>query len=226
MYIQLESQVINYEHTGEGAPLILLHGNGEDHHIFDELVAAIFDRYEIYALDTRGHGESATPAEYHYTDMADDVANFIEYYDIKKPAILGFSDGGIIALLTAIRHPETVGRLIVCGANTTPKGLKWRTRREIKKDYKKTKSDLIAMMLREPNITDIQLKGIRVPTVVVAGEKDIIAPKHTQYIAETIPGATIHIMEGENHGSYVIHSDKLKSVVKDYIPTDRIGGPR
>lgn len=224
MYIQLESQVINYEHTGEGRPLILLHGNGEDHHIFDELTMELSKRYEIYALDSRGQGESATPNEYHYEDMAQDVAHFIEYYNIVKPVIIGFSDGGIVALLTAIRHPDLVGELIVCGANTSPAGLTFKSRHGIKKDYKKTKSDLIGMMLREPNITDEELRSIRIPTVVIAGERDIIKPKHTQHIVDMIPEATLRVMEGEDHGSYVIHSDKLASIIKEYIPAHPTGG--
>ena len=221
MYIQLDSQVINYEHTGEGSPLILLHGNGEDHHIFDELIAALGDRYDIYALDSRGQGESATPAEYHYEDMADDVANFIRYYNIEKPSVVGFSDGGIIALICAVKNPDLIGELMICGANTNPDGLTWATKREIKRDYKRTKSELIGMMLREPNITDEQLRSIHIPTIVIAGEKDIVKPKHTQHIVDVIPNSTLRIMEGENHGSYVIHSDKLEDLIRDYIGGQR-----
>ena len=78
MYIQLNSQVICYEKTGEGAPVILIHGNTEDHHIFDRLIEDMEKDHTVYAMDSRGHGESATPKEFHYADMAEDVINLIK----------------------------------------------------------------------------------------------------------------------------------------------------
>ena len=78
MVIQINSQVIHYEHTyceaSSNPPLLLLHGNGEDLHIFDELIFSLRNEYEIYALDARGHGLSAAPDVLHYDDMAEDVA--------------------------------------------------------------------------------------------------------------------------------------------------------
>ena len=99
MYIQLNSQVICYEKTGEGSPVILIHGNKGDHHTFDALAETMSNYHTVYAMDSRGYGESATPKEYHYKDMAEDVINLINALDIEKPYLIGFSDGGIIALL-------------------------------------------------------------------------------------------------------------------------------
>ena len=130
MVIQLNSQVIWYEKSGEGDPVILLHGNQESHEIFDELAARLSERFTVYALDSRGHGKSATPAEIHYEDMATDVIHFVEALEIHKPILCGFSDGGIVALLAAIRRSRLFSRLIVCGANLSPKGLKGSVLRE------------------------------------------------------------------------------------------------
>ena len=77
MYIQLNSQVICYEKTGEGSPVILIHGNKGDHHTFDALAETMSNYHTVYAMDSRGYGESATPKEYHYKDMAEDVINLI-----------------------------------------------------------------------------------------------------------------------------------------------------
>ena len=87
MYIQLNSQVICYEKTGEGSPVILIHGNKGDHHTFDALAETMSQRHTVYAMDTRGHGESATPKEYHYRDMAEDVINLINALDIENPYV-------------------------------------------------------------------------------------------------------------------------------------------
>ena len=78
MYIQLDNQVLYYEKTGETGPeVVLLHGNGESHEIFDELVSKLREDHQVITMDSRGHGLSATPSELHYADMAGDVINLI-----------------------------------------------------------------------------------------------------------------------------------------------------
>jgi len=210
MYVQLESQVIYYDKVGEGRPMVLLHGNGEDHEIFKELMAALEGQFTMYAMDTRGHGGSATPSTYHYEEMAEDAYQLIRFLELEQPIILGFSDGAILAMLLEINHPGTAGQLILCGGNTTPKGLEGYAYREIKKRFKKLGNPLDELMIKEPNITKAQLQGIGAKTMVLAGEKDIIRKKETKYIASSIPGATMEILPGENHFSYLINSDKLK----------------
>jgi pimeloyl-ACP methyl ester carboxylesterase len=210
MYVQLESQIIYYDKVGEGQPILLLHGNGEDHEIFKELMEALQDRFTCYAMDTRGHGASATPSEYHYDQMAEDVYHLIRFLELEKPLVLGFSDGAILAMLTEIHHPGTIGRLILCGGNTTPKGMEGYAYHEMKKRYKKMGNPLDLLMVTEPNITKAELRTIACPTLVIAGEKDIIRKKETKHIATEIPNATMEILPGENHFSYLINSDKLK----------------
>ena len=213
MYIQLNGQVLYYEKTGEGSPLILLHGNGESHEIFDALIPGLSRQYTVYAIDSRGQGGSATPKSYHYADMAQDVVNFITSLEIERPIICGYSDGGIVALMVAMERSELLSSIVVCGANLSPAGLTGKARREMKSLYKKTGSPLIAMMLEEPNIPAESLSKITIPAIICAGSKDIIKPKETQTIADHIPNSTLHIFEGETHSSYVVHSDKLHSVL-------------
>ena len=214
MYIQLNGQVLLYEKTGEGSPVILLHGNGESHEIFDKLIPGLANSHTVYAIDSRGQGGSATPKSYHYADMAQDVVNFITSLEIKKPILCGYSDGGIVALIVAIEHSELLSSIVVCGANLSPAGLTGKARREIKSAYKKAGNPLVGMMLEEPNISPESLSKITVPAIVCAGSKDIIKPKETQTIAVHIPNAKLHIFEGETHGSYVVGSDKLLEVIQ------------
>lgn len=218
MYIQLNSQVIYYEHLGEGEkPLILLHGNEEDHTIFDELCQELADHFDIYAIDSRGQGLSATPKEFHYRDMAEDVLNLISSLSLKAPAVFGFSDGGIIALLAEIISPGTFTHIIAAGANTTPDALSFGARREIKRDFKKTGNPLALLMLTEPNISVKELKAIACPTLLLGGQKDLISSKEFKKMESAIPNATLEILSGEDHGSYVIHSDKLASRICEYL---------
>ncbi|MCR5545011.1 MAG: alpha/beta hydrolase [Lachnospiraceae bacterium] len=218
MYIQLNSQVIYYEHFGEGEkPLILLHGNGEDHTIFDELCNELDSHFDIYALDSRGQGLSATPKEYHYKDMAEDVLNLVLSLSIKSPAIFGFSDGGIVSLLAEIASPGSFTHIIAAGANTTPDALSFGARREIKREFKKSGNPLSNLMLTEPNITQVELSSISCPTLLLGGQKDLISSKEFKKMQSAIPNSELEILPGEDHGSYVIHSSTLAPRIKSFI---------
>lgn len=202
-----------YEVHGDGRPMILVHGNGETHEIFDTIILPLAEHYTVYTLDLRGHGQSSPTAHYHYQDMADDIYAFIKELDIESPIFYGFSDGGIIGLLIASAHPQAFSRLIVSGSNTTPAGVKLYWRLFFCRLYLKTKDDKICMMLREPHITSVQLSRITVPTLILAGEKDIVKHCHTKRLACAISTSTLTILPGEDHASYVIGSAKLVELI-------------
>lgn len=106
MKIFVNSIHLYYEKFGEGSPLILLHGNGESHQIFDRAIPILSRYFTVYALDTRGHGESDMVREFHYSDMAEDVKCFIEALALQKPILYGFSDCGIVGLMIASKYPD------------------------------------------------------------------------------------------------------------------------
>ena len=123
MYIKLGNVNLYYEQSGSGRPLILLHGNGENHHIFDELSRSLSGVYSVYLLDSRRHGKSSK-APVGYGLMTEDVARFIQEMGLEKPALLGFSDGGIIGLKLASQYPDLLSALIAAGPNCNPQGSK------------------------------------------------------------------------------------------------------
>ncbi|MDD6450499.1 MAG: alpha/beta hydrolase [Lachnospiraceae bacterium] len=210
-YIQLNGQIIAYEKSGFGPrPFLLLHGNGEDHHIFDELVRVIDQqKFTIYAIDSRGHGASAEAKDLHYLNFALDVSRFITSLELEDVFIVGFSDGAIIALILASLHPDMLSGMIICGANRNPDGLTPKAIRMIRSAYRKDKNPLTAMMLSEPNILDRDLKRISVPVLVLAGEHDMIKKEETEAITRALPNSRMEILPGESHDSYVVHSEKL-----------------
>ncbi|WP_033151775.1 alpha/beta fold hydrolase [Pseudobutyrivibrio ruminis] len=217
MYIQLNSQVICYEKTGEGTPVILIHGNNGNLHDFDALAETMSMYHTVYAMDSRGHGESATPKEYHYRDMADDVINLITALDIEKPYLVGYSDGGIIALLVAIKASKLLSGIVCCGANLSPAGIHHRALREMKKDYKRTNDPKILMMLEEPDISPSDLRRISVPAMIFAGEDDCIKEKESEKIAANIPEAELHILPDENHDSYIVGTNRLFKYISGFL---------
>lgn len=217
MKILVNNINLYYETYGEGQPIILLHGNGETHEIFDKLIESLKDNYKVYAIDSRCHGKSEDLIEISYKLMRDDIIEFIKKLNIEKPILYGFSDGGIIGILIAIKEPDILSKLIVSGANITPNGLKTKDYLLTKLSYFFTKNKLLKIMLKEPNIKKEELNKIKIPTIILAGEKDCIKLKHTKFIADNIKNSTLEIIKKETHGSYIAHSEKIYTILKKYI---------
>ncbi|MEG1180878.1 MAG: alpha/beta hydrolase [Oscillospiraceae bacterium] len=206
-----------YEKSGDGPPIILLHGNGETHEIFDVLTKSLEKNFSVYSVDSRRHGKSTRGCTLSYELMANDIAQLIEKLCLEKPVIYGFSDGGIIGLLLAIEHGELVGTIIASGANATPNGLKRSLRAYLKVSSLFKKSPLTELMLSEPNISADELRKIKNDVVLLAGQRDLILQKHTRYIASNIKGCRVQILPKENHSSYIVHSQKLYDILAPYI---------
>lgn len=128
-----------------------------------------------------------------------------------------FSDGGIIGLLIAIKEPMLLSKLIISGANTTPDILSIPFKLFTNLIYFFTRSKYIKMMLNEPNIKTEELKNIRIPVYVLAGEKDIVKYEHTKYIDDNIENSTLEIIKKENHGSYIVNNEKIYEIIKNYL---------
>lgn len=217
MLIKVNNININYEVYGQGSPIILLHGNQETHEIFDKLIEKLQVNYTVYALDSRCHGKSDNPDKISYNLMAEDTIAFIKKLKISKPILYGFSDGGIVGLLIAIKEPDILSNLIISGANITPDATTKLVTILTRLFYFFTKNKLIKMMLDEPNIPLEDLQRITIPVHVLAGEKDVIRLNHTKLIANNIKNSTLEIVKSENHGSYIIHSDKIYGIIKKYL---------
>lgn len=213
MMVSVNGVEINLEIVGNGPPLILLHGNGEDHTIFNRSVSVLKESFTIYLPDSRGHGGSSSVDEFHYDDMAEDMFALIEELQIERPMFCGYSDGGIVGLLLASRHPGLFSKLIVCGANTDPSMLKGFFMFMCKHSGKMRADPKIRMMLEEPHITAEGLSRIDVPTIVVVGSRDAVRLEDTEFIVSSIPDAKKMILKGETHGSYIENGDKLSAII-------------
>ncbi|MCL2295961.1 MAG: alpha/beta hydrolase [Methanomassiliicoccaceae archaeon] len=217
MHIHVNGVDIHYISDGTGAPVLLLHGNGEDHRIFDRLIEDLKKNNKVFAVDTRGHGKSEKVDFFHYSDMVEDIVAFIRELGIERPILYGFSDGGIVGLMLAAKHPEVLSGLIASGVNLTPKDLKlsFRTVIRLKNAFKK--DPLLELMLNEPLITDEDLERIEIPVLMTIGEKDIVPVSHAEHIAGKIPRGSMTVVPKEDHGSYIVHSEKLFPLISDFI---------
>lgn len=214
MFVGVNGIKLWYEKRGCGRPVVLLHGNGEDHGVFESLATALENEFELWLPDSRCHGKSEDSKELSYELMAADIAAFISACGIEKPILLGFSDGGIVGLMLAIKYPGLLGGLIACGANAKPSGLKAGFRVNCEAKYLVTRDRLLSLMLYSPDISVEELRTVSVPTVIAAGSKDLVRPNETEKLFRAIPGAEKYIFEGETHDSYVSGCALLAPLVR------------
>ena len=198
-----------YTKTGSGPTLLLLHGNGEDSTYFVHQVEEFSRDFTVYAIDTRGHGKSPRgAAPFTISQFADDLLAFMDQQGLPQADILGFSDGGNIAMTFALRHPDRVRRLILNGANLDPKGVKPLVQLPIVLGYHlaslskspkaRAHAELLGLMVNEPHIDPAELKKLTMPVLVIAGTKDMIQERHTRLIANRITGARLALIPGDH----------------------------
>lgn len=200
-----------YIEQGTGFPLILLHGNGEDVSYFKHQMEPFAQHFRVIAVDTRGHGQTPRgEAPFTIRQFAEDLLGFMDRLGIDKAHILGFSDGGNIAMVFAMAHPERVEKLILDGANLDASGVKSKIQIPIEIGYRiarlfarkkpgaRQKAELLGLMVNDPNVKPEDLAKIQSPTLVVAGDNDMIKDQHTRLIARSIPGAQLTILPGSH----------------------------
>ena len=201
---------LHYIEQGQGKPLILLHGNGESCDYFDNQIPCFAKDYRVIAIDTRGHGQSPRGEKpFTIVQFAEDLREFMDQNAIGKAILLGFSDGGNIALTFALKYPERIDRMIVDGANLFPSGVKplyqwpieigYRIARLFAKKSEKAKqnAEMLGLMVNEPHIEPSELARLTMPVLVVAGTKDMIKESHTRLIYKSLPNAKLEIIEGD-----------------------------
>ena len=199
----------HYIERGTGFPLILLHGNGEDGSYFEHQLGPFAEHFRVIAVDTRGHGQTPRgEAPFTIRQFAEDLLGFMDRLGIRKAHILGFSDGGNIAMVFAMAHPERVEKLVLDGANLDASGVKAKIQIPIEIGYRiaslfagkkpgaRKKAELLGLMVHDPDVKPGELARIQSPTLVVAGDHDMIKDKHTRLIASSIPGAQLSILPG------------------------------
>ena len=225
----------NYIDEGDGFPLILLHGNGEDLNYFEHQMKPLAEHFRVIALDTRGHGKSPRgEAPFSIRQFANDLLAFMDRLGIQKAHLLGFSDGGNIALVFTLAHPDRVGKLILNGANLDASGVKRSVQIPIEIGYRVAKlfarrnpearrnAEMLGLMVNDPNVKPEELSRIKAPTLVIAGSKDMIKESHTRLIARSIPGARLAIIEGD-HFVANKHPKEFNEAVTRFLMHDEVG---
>jgi pimeloyl-ACP methyl ester carboxylesterase len=209
-----------YEVCGSGEPLLLIHGNGGSSHDFRAQIEHFRKNYQVIAMDSRDQGRSGdSSAKITYERMTDDQAALLEHLKLGAVNVVGWSEGGIEALLLAIRHPEKVKKLVSMAAKLTPQGLRPDSLALIKdllEDPKIPARDrkVTEMMLTEPQITLSALEKITVPALILASGHDLISDEHTLAMFHHIPNSQLQIFANATHMIPFDDPDRFNSIAQ------------
>jgi pimeloyl-ACP methyl ester carboxylesterase len=223
------------ETYGKGQPLLIIHGNGGSMKDFVNQVPFFMKNYQVIMADNRAQGRSTDQADsLSYEQMADDFAALLTAMHIDSAYVIGWSDGGINGLLLAIRHPEKVKKLAVTGANL------WPDSTAVYEDVadlimpsyntimakanpdagEKTTKKLLRLLVEQPHISTGQLQGIKCPTLVIAGDHDVIRTEHTMLIAQNIPQSYLWILPNSGHSTPIVYKNQFNATVADFFRND------
>ena len=214
-YARVNRIKLYYETYGDGPVMLQIHGNGQSIAAMRNQISFFSTHYKVIAADSRGHGKSEMgEGRLTYEIMAEDLNALLESLGQKRIHVLGWSDGGIIGLLLAIHHPDKVGKLAIMGANLEPSGayewaVQWAEKQSQQANQMLAKGDAsqpwktyqqhLDLLLKQPHISLGDLRKILAPTLVMAGDKDVIQTAHTVSIFENLPNAHLCIFPGATH---------------------------
>ena len=238
-YALVHGRRMYYEVHGAGPPLVLLHGGGNTIlGSFARQIPLFAQTHLVIGLEQFGHGHSDdVDGELSYSRMAEDTAELLRQLHVSQADIVGWSDGGIIGLILAARHPELVRRLVISGANLRPDGVRPEfldPPPALTGPGAAAAPDHAAVMQRKlktlwstaPTVADIderQLARIQAPTLVMAGDSDIIRPEHTREIARLIPHARLCVIPSAPHATFSSRPDLVNPIILSFLagPADK-----
>jgi pimeloyl-ACP methyl ester carboxylesterase len=249
-YIEINGANIYYQVYGDKdpfeAPIVLIHGSTIDHSEWDPIIPVLAERYQVFTPDCRGHGKSNNPRlSYSFQELASDVAAFVRALGYEKAHIIGHSNGGNVALVTLMEHPDVVQTCILQAANA------YVTRYLIEREPiyfdaeriqrenpdwmnemivihgdtngKEYWRDLVWLTMKEtisePNYSPNELSRVTRPALVIMGATDMAnAPdEHAQYIAKHIPNAELWIPENTGHNVHLEGGAEWLEKVLDFL---------
>lgn len=229
---------IHYVSYGRGDPVLLLHG-GLSNKLswFSQIPWLVASGRRVVLIDTRGHGDS-TPghSKLSYRIFADDTLLVLDRLGIQRTDIVGWSDGGIIALLLGLEAPQRVGRIVAISANFHPSGLI----PDVNQAQHRLSSNSISNLLRSwwsgagerhaaleaeikelwrtaPQLKHSDLTAIAAPTLVITGENDIIDLRHSSELAQILANGKIEIIPGAGHAAPVTHAQQINQLIASFL---------
>lgn len=227
--LKLKDTDLYYEVYGEGEPLVLLHGNSGSIKDYYQQIPVLSKQYKVIAIDTRGQGKSkdTSKKDFTYKLFADDVKALADHLKLEKINIVGWSDGGNTGLEFALKYPDRLNKLVTIGANAFPEGVQnqlierftsqMTQLNQIGGAHAINELRLLKIMLTEPNISKKDLNTIKSPVLVIAGDKDVIKPDHTELLAKEIPNTEKKIYKDTTHMVTYERPDELNTDILSFL---------
>ena len=230
-YANIRGFKMYYEIYGEGKPLLLIHGNEGSANNYTGQIPHFAQNHQVIIVDSRAHGKSIDNSDsLSYKMMAEDFNELLNYLKIDSCNIIGWSDGGNIALLLAINHPKKVNKIAITGANI------WNDERAFQSDLLEVPKMVIDSLRNLPQTPEIRnsikvwnlinqvpeitlqdLNKIKCPVLVIGGDHDVILPKHTLLMAENIPQSNLWILPNSGHSTLINYKEQFNSTVSMFF---------
>jgi pimeloyl-ACP methyl ester carboxylesterase len=231
-----------YEIYGEGKPLVLIHGGGSTIQTsFGRIIPLLARSRQVIGVELQAHGRTGDrPTPISFEQDADDVAGLLKNLNVTKADVLGFSNGGNTTMQLAIRHPDTVDKIIVASAFYKRSGMQpgfWDfMKKGTMADMPQTLKDAFLAvtpdttglrnlfekcsrrMLEFKDWDDKQLQSIQAKTLIVAGDADVARPEHYVEMYRLIPHCQLLVIPG-GHGQFMgeISFSKTERYVDSFV---------
>lgn len=231
-YEKLNDIHIAFCQHGSGPDLLLLHGNSLSNRIFRQYQLKHFSMFHTYALDSRGHGQSlSNDDELTIDQISRDVILFCQARGISQAFVIGYSDGGNIALHLAHKAPQLFPRIVAVSPNTLVSGTQEETLNTIRGMHSfmgflhrlgfNMKKHILrfGLMLKDIDLSDEDLKTIHTRVKILYAEKDMVKEEHILHIAGLIPDAEVEKIPGRTHISIINDQRAIDSMRKFLMST-------
>ncbi|ULJ71432.1 alpha/beta fold hydrolase [Rhizobium gallicum] len=225
-----------YAEYGAGDPILFIHGGLGSADVWGRQVEDFAKDHLVIVADSRGHGRSTRSGQpFGYDLMTSDYVALLDYLKLDKVTLVGWSDGGIIGIDMAMKHPEKLTRLIAQAANVTTEGVKpdvmtnktfsdyiksageaYKKLSPTPNEYDAFVNQISAMWMSEPAWTAADLGKITVPVTLAIGDHDeAIKLDHTERMAKEIPGAKLVILKDASHFAMLQDPEGYDAMIRD-----------
>ena len=221
MYVEVE---------GEGPDLVLLHGGGGTVADLAALRSGLRSGHRLIVPEQRAHGRTADVGDLSYAQMAADTAALLDGLGVRGADLVGWSDGGIIALMVARDRPDLVRHVVGIGTNVDSDGapdpmseetMSWfaaATPADLTFDMSdEAKAKLLAMWHAGPEITVADLERVTPPVLLISGDRDVVTLEHTLAMYHALPDAQLAVIPGSNHHVPQSRHETVAAIVVEFL---------